>query len=163
MDNNSKKVAKLPEPVLISDALSHPKFPRELLNSVRSIVDERLKIFKKQGTDRGFKRHPFDYLVDNGYILNYSGITTIGPDSINIDFTKFHSAFIEILNKKSNLSKANRELITQLYQFSLEKVANIIRLEKSQAEIEAKKQQKQPRKAAPKAKVKKEKPLKSEE
>lgn len=161
MDNNSKKVAKLPEPVLISDALSHPKFPRELLNSVRSIVDERLKIFKKQGTDRGFKRHPFDYLVDNGYILNYSGITTIGPDSINIDFTKFHSAFIEILNKKSNLSKANRELITQLYQFSLEKVANIIRLEKSQAERDA--QKIKPKKAAPKAKVKKEKPLKSEE
>lgn len=161
MDNNNKKVAKLQEPVLISDALSHPKFPRELLNTVRSIVDDRLKIFKKEGTDRGFKRHPFDYLVDNGYILNYSGITTIGPDSINIDFPKFHSAFMEILNKKSNLSKANRELITQLYQFSLEKVANIIRLEKSQAERDA--QKIKPKKASTKARVKKEKPLKSEE
>ena len=161
MDNNSKKVAKLPEPVLISDALSHPKFPRELLNSVRSVVDDRLRAYKKNGTDRGFKRHPFDYLVDNGYILNYSGITTLSADSVDIDFTKFHGSFIEILNKKSNLSKANRELITQLYQFSLEKVANIIRLEKSQAEKDA--QKIKPKKASPKARVKKEKPLKSEE
>ena len=93
MDNNSKKIATLPEPVLISEALSHQSFPRELLNSVRSVVEGRLKEYKKRGTDRGFKRQPFDYLIDNGYILNYSGITTLGADSIDIDFTKFHSSF----------------------------------------------------------------------
>lgn len=160
-NNNSIQPASLPEPILISDALSHPKFPRELLNTVRSVVDDRLKEYKKRGTDRGFKRQPFDYLIDNGYILNYSGITTLSIDSVDIDFNKFYSSFVEILNKKSNLSRANRDLITKLYQFSLEKVANIIRLEKSQVEMDA--QKIKPKKASPKARVIKEKPLKSEE